>query len=289
MSEAFDSALSKFVEDFGPDAISTILLSWTPRLIAAIVVFAVLAGVLWIVTRALTAVFKRVGLDQTAAAFVQNVTRFGILTVAILMALAQLGVDTTSILASLGVLGLTLGFAAQNTLSNVISGLFIFWDRPFVIGDLVEADGEYGRVETITLRSTRLITVDGRMISLPNTVMANQKVASYTNFPHLRLDIDVTVGVQESLDRVRALMLSTVKGDERFMTEPQPVVHVKSLNDYNVLVTLKAWILDERAHIELRSHLRQRVKETLDSAGVEMPFETLALAPLSIQNAPSEA
>ena len=73
-------------------------------------------------------------------------TRFALVIVGLLMALNQLGVDTTSILARLDVLGLTLGFAAQNSLSNVISGLFIFWDRPFVLGDLVEADG-HGAVE----------------------------------------------------------------------------------------------------------------------------------------------
>jgi small conductance mechanosensitive channel len=86
--------------------------------------------------RVLRGALDRARLDETAASFVRTLTRFTITVVAILTALGELGIDTTSILASLGVMGLTLGFAAQDTLGNVISGLFIFWDRPFVIGDL---------------------------------------------------------------------------------------------------------------------------------------------------------
>jgi small conductance mechanosensitive channel len=83
-------------------------------------------------------------------------------------------------LASLGIAGLTLGFAAKDTLSNVISGLFIFWDRPFVVGDLIEMDGKYGRVEDITLRSTRVVTPDGKMLAIPNSAIVNSSVWSRT-------------------------------------------------------------------------------------------------------------
>jgi hypothetical protein len=66
--------------------------------------------------------------------------------------------------------------------------VFIFWDRPFVLGDLIEVDGKYGRVEKITLRSTRVITVEGKMFTIPNAEVMNSTVASYTNFPHLRIE-----------------------------------------------------------------------------------------------------
>lgn len=203
-------------------------------------------------------------------------------------ALDQLGIDTTSILASLGVMGLTIGFAAQNTLSNLISGIFIFWDRPFVIGDLIEVDGEYGRVETITLRSTRLITVDGRMVAIPNAMIANAKVRSYTNFPTLRLDIPITVGVNEPMGKVREVLLALCEG-EQFMTEPAPQVVMKALNDYNVEVELRVWIHDEPTHVKERFQLRERVKEALDAAKVEMPFETIQLAPMTVHTASHSA
>ncbi len=199
-------------------------------------------------------------------------------------ALGAIGVNTASLLTSLGIAGLTIGFAARDALSNIISGILIFWDRPFVIGDLVDVSGEYGRVERITLRSTRIVTPDGRMLAVPNTEIINRTVASYTNFPHLRLDVGVTVGVREDLDKVRRILLSLVEEDARFMADPAPVAIVKQLNDYNVLVELRAWIHDERRHIELRCALREEVFRALTQAGVDMPFETFRLEPVTVRS-----
>ena len=181
--------------------------------------------------------------------------------------------------ASLGVVSLTIGFAARETLSNIISGILIFLDRPFTIDDLVEIDGKYGRVDRITLRSTRIVTNDGKMLAVPNTEVMNKTVISYTNFPHLRLDIAVTVAVTEDLDRARMILVSLVQNDLDYMAEPLPSVVVTQLNDYNVTLELRAWLKDERQHVQKRFELREKVFNTLSAAGVEMPFETVQLAP----------
>ena len=189
-------------------------------------------------------------------------------------------VNTASVLTSLGVVGLTIGFAARDSLSNLISGVLIFWDRPFVIGDLVEVEGHYGRVDRITPRSTRIVTVDGKMLAVPNTTIVNSIVASYTNFPHLRVDVDVTIGTGEDIERARGLMLGLVEGQAGWLAEPAPRVVVTALNDYNVALQLQAWLDDEREHIPRRFALRQAVFETLRAAGVELPYETIQVAPL---------
>jgi small conductance mechanosensitive channel len=113
------------------------------------------------------------------------------------------------------------------------------------------------------------------MFAIPNRVAAGVKVASYTNFPHLRLDIDVTVGVNEDLGRVRALLLGLVAPERGFMATPGPEVIVTALNDYNVALQLRVWIEDERTHIKARAALREAVYVCLTEAGVDMPFETL--------------
>ena len=138
----------------------------------------------------------------------------------------------TTILEGVGIIGIALGFAAKDTLSNIIAGFFLFWDKPFVIGDLIEVSDEYGEVREITLRSTRIVTVDGKLISIPNSVMVNTKVRSYTMSPHLRLDIDVTIGVNEKIAEAREVILGLVRGDARFLTEPPAEVVVAKLGDY---------------------------------------------------------
>lgn len=232
--------------------------------------------VLWRgINHGLRAFFKRAKLDETAQGFVQAVLKYAILTIGVVTALSQLGVNTASILTSLGVAGLTIGFAAKDALSNIISGLFIFWDRPFVIGDLVEVSGQYGRVDEITMRSTRVVTADGKMLAIPNSEVVNTTVASYTNFAHLRIDVAMTVGVSEDLGLVRKTLLDLVVPDERFMNSPEPEVVVTAINDYNVAVELRAWLSDERIHVPVRFELRERAYLALSKAGVDMPLETL--------------
>ena len=283
-----NDAIDRLNATIGPEALSTLLLQWVPSLIAFLLTVALFFAINAGTRRVLTRIFDSTKLEKTVATFILTVTQFAITIMGTMTALDQLGIDTTSILTSLGVMGLTIGFAAQNTLSNLISGIFIFWDRPFVIGDLIEVDGEYGRVETITLRSTRLITVDGRMVAIPNAMIANAKVRSYTNFPTLRLDIPVTVGVNEPMGKVREVLLGLCTG-EQFMTEPAPQVVMKALNDYNVEVELRVWIHDETTHVKERFQLRERVKEALDAAKVDMPFETIQLAPMTVHTASHSA
>lgn len=235
----------------------------------------------YVIWRLLRAVLKvtseRSGIDATTVSFMQTLLKYTVLAVGFISALDTAGVQTGAVIASLGIAGLTIGFAAKDALSNLISGILIFIDRPFVIGDLVEVDGQYGRVDRITLRSTRIITRDGKMLAVPNTEVINQTVASYTNFPNLRIDIAVTVGVEERMSRVRELLLGIIKDRPEYMSEPAPRVVVTALNDYNLALELQAWIINEREHVELRFALRECVFETLREAGVEMPLETLQL------------
>ena len=266
-------------ENFNVDRLESWFLQNFSGMVVALV-YLLFFSLLWmVVSRSLRLIFKRVKLDATAASFVQEVLKYAIFCIGLLAALGALGINTTSILASLGVAGLTLGFAAKDTLSNIIAGIFIFWDRPFTTGDLVEIDGVYGRVEEITLRSTRIVTVDGKMVAIPNTNIVNDKVVSYTNFPHLRLDIDVTIGVEEDIDAVRELLLKAMERTQKYMSEPAPQVVLTALNDYNLALQVSAWISEEQQHIQERFALRELVFNTLRTAGVEMPYETLAIQP----------
>ena len=252
--------------------------------LAGIAGILIVCFVIWLVLqRALRMASEKDRLDRTAATFVSAVVRYGLGAVAVVAVLGQLGVDTASLLGSLGIVGLTLGFAARDALSNIISGLFILWDRPFTIGDLIEIDGKYGRVDRITMRSTRVVTPDGKMLAIPNSTVVNTTVASYTNFVHLRLDVAVTVGVEEDLGAIRRHLLEMVAERPGFMSEPPARVAVMSLNDYNVALELQAWLEDEKTHVAQRQQLREAVFETLRAADVHMPYETIELAPLKVE------
>lgn len=230
-----------------------------------------------IIRSVLQRVINRFELGKTVSSFLEMGLKYTLMIFGVITALDQIGYDITSLIAGLGIAGIALGFAAKDTLSNIVAGIFIFWDKPFYIGDLVEIEGEYGEVQGITLRTTRIVTPDGRMVSIPNQNIAANKVISYTMFPHLRLDVDVTIGVNEDIENSRREILSIIRGDERFMKEPQPAVLVQELGDYYTKLQLRVWLDDTRKHIATRAELREKIKNTLDLAKVEMPFETIEI------------
>lgn len=265
----------------------TVMAETAADVVLNVVIAAATFAAYYLLWRALDLVVRRVSrrfeADATNREFARMVLKFAVLTLGTVSALAAIGVNTASLLASLGIAGLTIGFAAKDALSNMISGLLIYWDRPFVIGDLLEVGSHYGRVDRITLRSTRVITPDGRMLAVPNTEIINTTVASYTNFPHLRIDVPVTVGVNEDLGRVRSLLLSLLEAGDEWMDQPAPAVRVTALGDYFVEMKLMAWAHDERRHLQLRSALREAAFNTLTRAGVDMPFETFRLEPVTVE------
>jgi small conductance mechanosensitive channel len=278
LTRLLESLLSRLREYFDPERLGPLLAEMLVNIIIAAIVLAIFYLIWRVLSRVALTRWKH-RLDKTSAAFAETLIKFSILSIGVLAALGAAGIQTTAVLASLGVVGLTIGFAARETLSNIISGILIFLDRPFTIDDLVEIDGNYGRVERITLRSTRIVTNDGKMLAVPNSAVMNKTVISFTNFPHLRLDIAVTVAVTEDLDRARTILLSLVQNDLDFMAEPFPIVVVTQLNDYNVTLELRAWLTDERQHVHKRLELREKAFKALTAAGVEMPFETIQLAP----------
>lgn len=277
MGDFLTGVLSRLRAEFDPRALGEGVAVFVANLAVGLLTFAGFYLLWRVVDWVLRAVLRRSKVDRTSASFLETALKYIVLTLGVVQALSAAGVNAGAVVASLGLAGLTIGFAARDALSNLISGVLIFWDRPFVIGDLVEVGKDYGRVERITLRSTRIVTVDGRMLAVPNSTIINSTVASYTNFPHLRLDIDVTVGVGEDLGRVKDVLLAVVRGDAAYMADPAPRVVVTALNDYNVAMQLQVWLDDERDHIGQRFTLREHVFCALRDAGVDMPFETIEI------------
>ena len=131
--------------------------------------------------------------------------------------LAQVGVNVTAAVAGLGIAGLAMGFAAKDTLENFISGITILLDRPFAVGDTVEVDGVYGRVSRFTLRSTRIRTLDRRIMVMPNVSMINQKLINHSALLPVRVQVPFGIAYKEDPEEAREAVLKIVDvDDERF-------------------------------------------------------------------------
>lgn len=282
MIEFFNGIGARLQDIFDPNKLGIYAVDFVANLLIAVVVFLVFYALWLIINRFLRPILLRGNTDETTIAFFETILKYLVLGLGVIIALDAIGIQTAGIIASLGIAGLTIGFAAKDALSNLIAGLLIFFDRPFVIGDLVEIDDHYGTVEKITLRSTRIVTRDGKMLAVPNIEIINKTVASYTNFPNLRLDVAITIAPEEDINRTRRLLLSIVEDDSDYLDKPPPRVVVTEVNDYNITVELQAWLRDERQHIEKRFDLREKMFELLMRENIDMPYETIRYVPVDI-------
>lgn len=262
---------------FNYDAIAAQLILISKNVLKASIILLAFYILYRILKSVLLKLVDRFELEKTVVNFLFLGLKYLVLIFALVTALDQIGVNIASLIAGLGIAGIAIGFAAKDTLSNVVAGIFIFWDRPFYIGDLVEIEGEYGEVQNMTLRTTRIVTPDGRLVSIPNQKIAENKIISYTMFPHLRLDIGVTIGTEEAIEPARQILLKLVKGDKRFLPDKEPVVLVKELGDYYTALELRVWLDEVRHHIPIRGELREKIFNAFTAAGIDMPNEKIAI------------
>ncbi len=193
------------------------------------------------------------------------------------MTLSQLGVNVSAILAGFGIAGLAVGFAAKDSLGNFISGVTILLDRPFEVGDWVKVGDIYGQVRELTLRSTRIRTLNREMVVIPNDQMVNQAVWNQSGTDSYRVDVDFGVAYKEDIDETRAVVMGLVQGEARLAPGREPDVVVTRLNDSSVDFQLRMWVQDAGLSVPLRLEYTEKIRKALGQADIEIPFPHLQL------------
>lgn len=184
-------------------------------------------------------------------------------------------VDVTAWLASAGILGIAIGFAAKDTLSNFFAGIFIVADAPYKIGDFIILDsGERGRVTDIGIRSTRLLTRDDIEIILPNAAIGNAKVINETGGPeeYERVRVDVGVAYGSDIDQVREVLEQIARNSQYLVPEPAPRVRFRKLGDSALEFQLMGWIAEPVLRGRALDELNSAVYKRFGEVGIRIPF-----------------
>jgi len=184
-------------------------------------------------------------------------------------------INVTGLVASAGILGLALSFAAQDTLSNLFAGIAILMDRPYRIGDYIILDsGERGGVTHIGLRSTRLLTRDDVEISIPNAVMGSAKIVNEATGVANQYRIRVSVGVAygSDIDQVMAVLLEIGEDHPRTLDEPEPRVRFRRFGDSSLDFDLLCWIARPAERGLVIHELNCQVYKRFAEAGITIPF-----------------
>jgi MscS family membrane protein len=184
-------------------------------------------------------------------------------------------IDVSAWMASAGILGLAVSFAAKDTLANLFSGVFIVADAPYKLGDFIVLDsGERGQVTQIGIRSTRLLTRDDVEITVPNAVMGNAKITNEAGGPHEKYRIRVRVGVAYGvdIDRVHAVLLDVARQQAEVCCEPAPRVRFRAFGDSSLDHELLCWVEKPVLRGRVSHALNTAVYKRFLAEGIEIPF-----------------
>lgn len=212
------------------------------KILVAIVIFFVGQMVAKGARAGLRQLMIRAKIDSTLVGFLGNLSYASVLVLVLILALTQLGVETTSLVAVLGAAGLAVGLALQGSLSNFASGILLIVFRPIRVGDYIEAGGATGIVRDIEIFTTQLTTSDNKLVIVPNSKIMGDKIVNHNALGTRRIELEVPVPSDKDAFEICDQMQRLVTSDERVLRDPSPEVQVTGSSRADAKVVLGAWV-----------------------------------------------
>lgn len=209
--------------------------------------------------------------DDTITPLFAKSTKILIIAVTILAVLNQFGVETASLIAVLGTIGLAIGLALQGTLSNIASGIMLLLLRPFNVGDTVEIGSTTGVVDEIGLFVTEMHTFDNVAITMPNSQIWGNEIKNYTSNNTRRVDMEFGIAYDDDMDQAMNIINEVLNADERVLAEPEPLIAISALGDSAVNIRVRPWTATHNVW-PLRYDITKRVKQRFDEEDISFPF-----------------
>lgn len=218
-------------------------------------------------------------LDDMVLPLINKTVSFLVYVFAVILALDQLGIEVLPFIAGLGIVGLAIGLAAKDTLANIIAGIFIIIDRPFVVGDRIEAwsapkqAATWGDVIEIGLRSTKIKTTDNILLVIPNSEISRRDIINYTAIsPDIRVRIPIGIAYEADREKAEKIIMDIANNTEGVIKEPEPWLVMQAFGASSVDLELRVWIDNARMRKRITSHLSKEIKLEFDKQGIEIPY-----------------
>ena len=214
------------------------------------------------------------GLSHDIIPLAENIAKIVIIIASLMVVLSLWKVNITPLIASAGIAGAAVAFAAKDTIANFFGGISIFVDRPFTIGDYIVLDkGERGEVVAIGVRSTRIRTVDDILITVPNSIIANTKIINESApTQQFRMRVSVAVAYGSDIGQIEKILLEIAKSNENVLSEPGPGVWFTAFGDSSVSLELLCWAKSPALRGVLMHQLNSAIYKRFEEAGIKIPF-----------------
>ena len=232
-------------------------------------------SILYLATHALGQILRKTQSAHLTILVRKLVFYLGLLIIFISV-MMELGFDLTGLLATAGIATVAIGFAAQTSLGNLISGLFLIGEKPFRIGDLVRVENILGVVESIDLLSIKIRTLDNLFVRIPNESMIKNPVTTVTRYPIRRMDLDLSVAYKEDVGRVLQILAELASNNPYALDEPAPLILFNNFGESALEFRFGLWF-EKTNFLLLRNSIMKEIKERFDKEGIEIPFPHVTL------------
>lgn len=269
-NEIDPGVIEKFLEELPEKAFHLGL-----RVVLAGLAFLMGVQLIRLIRKILKKTLERSKADISAMNFIDSFVKFALYFLLVLTIASGLGVDAASILAIVGSAGVAIGLALQGSLSNLAGGVLILVLKPFRVGDYIEdSNNRAGIVESIDIFYTHLLTYDNIAIVLPNGTLANGTITNYSQSELRRVIVPVSISYQADVKEARKVLLEALKEDPSVRKDKEMRVLVDALADSGVNLLVRCWVKQDD-YWETKWRLTELVKDTLDEAGISIPFPQL--------------
>jgi small-conductance mechanosensitive channel len=208
---------------------------------------------------------------------IAKATYYGVIAIALLSALGSSGVDLSGVLVAGGIAGIVIGFATQSLFSNLISGIFLYIDKPMKAGDPVLLTGKLPEVAGVVIETTPLSTrfrmFDGTYARLPNTEVFSSEIRNYSGAVARRVEISVGIAYDQDMDKAILVIRKTLNDISLVLVEPEPSVYVESLGESSVNINIWCWAPFSE-WFSVKTLLVQKIKQEFDNNNIEMQTQT---------------
>lgn len=252
------------------------LLNFALQIVIAFVVYAVGSKIIRLIVKMVSRGMDRKETDEGVKQFLLPVIRYSLYIILIFIIMGLFGIATTSAVAVLGSAGVAIGLALQGSLSNFAGGVLILLLKPFRVGDYIveHAGNNEGTVAEISIFYTKLMTVDNRVVVVPNGTLANCSITNVSDVDRRRVDIAVGIAYEADIKKAKEVLFKVAEEDEARLSEEEAVVFVDSLGDSAVNMGIRVWVKAED-YWPAKWRLTENVKCALDEQGISIPYQQI--------------
>ena len=271
MVEGVKKLATSPVSDWLPDLVKEYLVPFGIKLVAAIVVLILGRWVIKLIKKGLTKVLLRGNTDPSLNSFVMSLVSVLLTFFLILAIVGILGINTSSLVALLASAGLAIGMALSGTLQNFAGGVMIMLFKPFKVGDFIAAQGYEGRVNSIQIFSTHILTPDNKTVILPNGALSTGPVTNFNKETDRRLDWVFSISYGDDYDQAKAVLQRLCDADARILKEPAPIIELIKMSDNSIDITVRARVKPED-YWAVFFRMNELVYKTFPKEGLNFPF-----------------